>query len=226
MGVDWYNSIALRNGGYKSNAIFTIEGTSAEDIFEQELINMLPNFQSILDAGCGHGDFTIKMARYSNSIIGFDNSVEMIKIANRLLQHANYSNLTFVEATTKVELPFANEQFDLIYDRRGPTSIINHSRILRSKGTIFGVHSGALEIVKERLKVNNFVDIQIREFNQAKFCFPNEHEFTKFVSGIPGNPDYSLPEYKEELEKKIEENKINGRIELIDYKYIWKAMKP
>jgi hypothetical protein len=33
MGVDWYNSIAIRNGGYRSNANFKVEGTSAEQIF-------------------------------------------------------------------------------------------------------------------------------------------------------------------------------------------------
>jgi SAM-dependent methyltransferase len=226
MGVDWYNSIAIRNGGYKSNAVFTIEGISAEEIFEQELIIMLPKFDSVLDAGCGHGDFTIKMARYSKSLTGFDNSIEMIRIANSDLQHTTLSNIKFIKATTKQELPFSDNQFDLIYDRRGPTSIINHSRILRSGGTIFGIHSGALETIKERLISNNFVDIHIREFNNAKYCFPNDMEFTKFLSGIPGNPDYTQPEYREELEMKIEENTINGRIEIKDYKYIWKAMKP
>ncbi|WP_269474680.1 hypothetical protein [Paenibacillus sp. URB8-2] len=34
MGVEWYDVIARRNGGYKSNALFTVEGISAEEIFE------------------------------------------------------------------------------------------------------------------------------------------------------------------------------------------------
>jgi ubiquinone/menaquinone biosynthesis C-methylase UbiE len=80
MGIEWYDMIARRNGGYKSNAVFTIEGISAEQIFEERLMGMLPNFNSVLDAGCGHGEFTLKMSRYAESIIGFDNSVEMIKI--------------------------------------------------------------------------------------------------------------------------------------------------
>jgi len=226
MGIDWYNSLAIRNGGYKNNAVFTVEGVSAEDIFEQELISMLPAFNSILDAGCGHGDFTLKMSKYSKSLIGFDNSIEMMRIARSSLPHAELSNIQFVEATTKEDLPFLNEQFDLIYDRRGPTSIINHSRILRPGGTIFGIHSGALETVKERLLNNSFADIQIREFENAKYRFPDAEEFTKFLSGIPGNRDYTRPEFKEELEKKIAEHRINGRIELQEYKYIWKAVKP
>lgn len=226
MGVDWYNSLAIRNGGYRSNAIFKVEGISAEQIFEQELISMLPNLHSVLDAGCGHGDFTLKMAKHANSIIGLDNSIEMIKIARATLKETNISNLLFIDTTTKQELPFSDGQFNLIYSRRGPTSIINHSRILQSGGTIFGIHSGSLDTVKERLMNNSYKDIEIREYNDAKIKFPNRNEFAKFISGIPGNPDYTMPEYKEELEKKIEENNNDGRIEMKEYRYIWKAMKP
>ncbi|MDQ0112416.1 class I SAM-dependent methyltransferase [Paenibacillus harenae] len=224
MGVDWYNSIALRNGGYKSNAKFLIEGISAEDIFEQELMTMLPNFQCVLDAGCGHGDFTFKMAQYAKSLCGFDNSIEMIKIAKSNL--LGEPNLEFVFATTKEELPFRDEQFDLIYDRRGPTSILNHSRILRPGGTVFGIHSGALEKVRQLLQTNHFTNIEIREYKDARFIFPNREEFTKFISSVPGNPDYADDNLKEELENKIKENTINGTLQLKEYKYIWKAVKP
>lgn len=123
-------------------------------------------------------------------------------------------------------LPFSDGQFDLIYDRRGPISILNHSRVLRSGGSVFGIHSGGLDIVKERLELNNFKDIEIREFNNARIIFPNGEEFTKFISSIPGNPDYTDDRYKEELELKLKENTINGTIQLREYKYIWKAIKP
>lgn len=225
MGIDWYNAIALRNGGYRTNAVYTIEGRSAEAIFEQELIELLPHFESVLDAGCGHGDFTFRMARFAHSIIGFDFAAEMIKIAQAALQDKPTNNLDFVRATTKSELPFSDEQFDLIYDRRGPTSIIKHSRILRSGGMIFGIHSGALDLVKERLQANPFTDIEIRVFDEAKIYFPNKLEFTKFISDIPGNPDYTEVEYKDELEEKINKHTINGRLQITDYKYIWKAIK-
>ncbi|KQN98940.1 class I SAM-dependent methyltransferase [Paenibacillus sp. Leaf72] len=226
MGTEWYDMIARRNGGYKNNAIFTIEGISAEQIFEERLRGMLPNFNSVLDAGCGHGDFTLKMSRHAKSIIGFDNSVEMVKIAETISEESKVNNVRFVYATTKTDLPFKDEQFDLIYDRRGPTSILNHSRILLSGGAIFGIHSGALDTVKNRLNSNGFINIEIEEFNSAIIFFPNEIEFAKFISGIPGNPDYTKPELQKELELKIQQNIINGKLGLRDYKYIWKANKP
>ncbi len=36
MGMDWYDMIAKRNGGYKSNAIYTIEGESGEDCLRKD----------------------------------------------------------------------------------------------------------------------------------------------------------------------------------------------
>lgn len=225
MSMDWYNSIAVRNGGYRNDAVFTVEGISAEKYFERELADMLPNTQVALDAGCGHGDFTLRIASYANSLIGFDNAVEMIKIAERSLQASGITNVQFLYATTKTELPFSDEQFDLVYSRRGPTSIINHSRILRSGGIIFGIHSGALEVVKERLENNFFEDVAITEYSGSKFCFPNETEFAKFLAGIPGNPNYMLPEYRSQLDQKMAECAVEGRLELPEYKYIWKARK-
>ncbi|KRF13340.1 class I SAM-dependent methyltransferase [Paenibacillus sp. Soil787] len=226
MGVEWYDMIARRNGGYKNNAVYTIEGISAEQIFEERLMNMIANFNSVLDAGCGHGEFTLKMSRHAKSIIGFDNSIEMIKIAESILEESKVNNVSFICATTKTDLPFSDGQFDLIYDRRGPTSILNHSRILFSGGTVFGIHSGALETVKDRLNRNGFINIEIEEFNSSIIFFPNEIEFAKFISGTPGNPDYTTPELKKELEVKIQENMINGKLGLKEYKYIWKAKKP
>jgi len=46
------------------------------------------------------------------------------------------------------------------------------------------------------------------------------------LSDIPGNPDYTVPEMKDELAKKLDENMINGRIGFKEQKYIWRAVKP
>ncbi|MBI9010896.1 MAG: hypothetical protein JEZ08_01600 [Clostridiales bacterium] len=62
MSMEWYDMIAKRNGGYKNNAIYEVEGVSGEVIFEEQLIKLIKNSKSVLDAGCGHGDFTLKMS--------------------------------------------------------------------------------------------------------------------------------------------------------------------
>lgn len=41
MKTDWYNMIAKKKGGYKSNAIYEVEGISGEQVFEDKLIALL-----------------------------------------------------------------------------------------------------------------------------------------------------------------------------------------
>ncbi|URN93826.1 MAG: class I SAM-dependent methyltransferase [Candidatus Pristimantibacillus lignocellulolyticus] len=224
MGMEWYDMIAKRNGGYKNNAISTTIGVSSEQVFEENLITMFSEYSTVLDAGCGHGEFTLKMSKYANSIIGFDNSIELITIANELLSESKVSNVNFIHTTTKTELPFQDNQFDLIYNRRGPTSIIEHSKVLRSGGIIYGIHVSVDKVI-QKLDVNGFVDIEIHEYNSAVSYYPNEEEYAKFLTCIPGNPDYTLPENKNQLMQKVSENMIDNKIGIREQKYIWKAVK-
>ncbi|OCT14497.1 methyltransferase type 11 [Paenibacillus pectinilyticus] len=229
MGIEWYDMIARRNGGYKNRAVCTVVGRSAEDVFEERLIQMLPKFHSVMDAGCGHGEFTLRMSAHTTSIKGFDNSHELITIAQNLLQDSQVEHVEFVYATTKSELPFLDGQFDLIYDRRGPTSVINHSRVLKSGGTIIGIH-GNVDLVKERLVKNGFLDIEIEEYNEAITYFPTREQFVIFLSDGPGSPDYTKVEHQPELDMLFSELALQGRLVgelgIREQKYIWQARKP
>ena len=69
------------------------------------------------------------------------------------------------------------------------------------------------------------MNVEIEEYNEAITYFPNAHEFALYLSDTPGNPDFTLPEMKGELEAKIRENQINGQLGVYEHKYIWKAMK-
>ncbi|WP_458464477.1 class I SAM-dependent methyltransferase [Paenibacillus sp.] len=224
MSMEWYDMIARRNGGYKGRALYTWEGQSAEEIFEERLIGFLSQYTSVLDAGCGHGEFTLKMSAYSDHITGFDNSEEMIQIARSTLPSSLISNVDFICASTKEKMPFADEQFGLIYDRRGPTSIIEHGRLLRKGGVMIGIHTDVIK-ARERLERNAYEEIKIEEFNEAIMIFSDEKEFALFLSDIPGNPDYTQPEYREQLQAKLKENRINGRLAVRERKYIWQAVR-
>lgn len=227
MSKEWYDMIALKNNGYRSNAIFTVEGLSGEDVFESKVIELLKGSSKALDAGCGDGEFTYKMSQYANQVIGFDNSEELLKIAQERLKASEVKNLNFVYGWTKddTHFPFEDEAFDLIFCRRGPTSILQHPRILQSKGTIIGIHSGEKDKVEQRLKENHFTDIEIEVFDQAVSVFPNEQEFIKFLSAFPGNPDYSLPEYSKIISQIIKDNTVDNRLTYKQWRYVWQARK-
>lgn len=227
MSREWYNSVAIRNGGYKSDAEFRREGVSGEEVFEKMLISMLPRSDKVLDIGCGHGEFTLKMARYAQHITGGDNAEEMIKIACRHLEESEVGNVDFKEIWTHEELPFADESLDLIYSRRGPTSILRHPRILKKGARIVAIHSDSLDFDKIRSMMDEygFEDLTIEEYNDCYIYFESIEEMGKFLAASHGNPDYTLPEYREELKKIAASSKHNGRLAVQERRFIWSVKR-
>ena len=189
------------------------------------MIELLPSCEDVLDAGCGHGAFTIEMSKYTNHICAFDFAVEMIQIAEQLKTEAQTKNVDFFCATTKESLPFKPEQFDLIYDRRGPTSIINHIHLLKNDGLIFGIHSGELDLIKQRLNENGFSEIEITTYSDVYLCFPAEDDFARYLSASHMNPDYTLPENRDEFNGLLKKHIVNGEILFQQIRYVWSARK-
>lgn len=70
-------------------------------------VNLAPG-QRILDLGCGTGGLTAELARQGASVLGIDNSTEMIVKARD-----NYPELMFAKIDA-LELPY-NEEFDTVF---------------------------------------------------------------------------------------------------------------
>jgi ubiquinone/menaquinone biosynthesis C-methylase UbiE len=225
--IEWYNYIAKRNGGYKVNVPYEIEGTSAEDVFEQELTELIRGM-TVLDAGCGHGAFTLRMAGYAKKIVGYDFAHEMIRIANRLKEESGIQNAAFIPTVHGEMLSFEPGFFDIIYSRRGPGSIVEQSRLLKPGGIITGIHTYPIpegEITDRIKATGDYTDISMRVFQSAVIHFRNEADYAEYLSSFHLAPDYTLPENREAFEKILEESHINGRIGFRESKQIWRAVK-
>lgn len=214
MSMEWYDM-----------AKYTVEGVSGETIFERKLSKMLEKYDEVLDAGCGHGEFTLKMRRHANRIIGIDNSLEMIKIANKLKADMKAQRVEFLNYSTKETLPFKDQQFDLIYSRRGPTSIINQNRILKAGGVIFGIHSTNMDELEDKLIDQGFTEIEFDVYDSAFLVFPDKDEFAKYLTASHGNPDYTSPENRLKFEELIAMHTVGDKIKYKEWRYIWKAKR-
>lgn len=227
MSQDWYNGIARKNGGYKSDARYILEGPSGEEAFEKMLADLLPNYDNVLDIGCGHGEFTLKMSKYCKSLVGADNAKELLGIAQKLKLENNIEHVSFVQAHTKGEMPFEDESFDMIYSRRGPTSIVNYSQLLKPRGILVGIHTFDLdkEDFIKRLETNGFVNIKFKTFDQAYYYYDSMEEFAKHKSAMHCSLDYTLKENEPALLALVEENKRGHRIAWPQHRYVWQAEK-
>lgn len=220
MTIEWYDTIAKRLGGYVQNWKHDVHGLSGEDVFERLLVEHITNESILLDAGCSHGDFTMKWSKLCQRIIGIDNSQEMIHAAQQLAATLELPNVEFHYASTKAGLPFNAESFDIIYSRRGPTSIIQFAHLLKPGGLMLGIHSTNRGKVEEQLSESQLQDIQIYEY-LATMTFPTQEDFIRFLSRIPGNPDYTSADYAEEVIHLVNTYTHEGVITYPEYRYIW-----
>ena len=74
----------------------------------------------VLDIGCGTGQTTREAARQApdGTVVGIDNSAEMIRRARQLTEADGLENVTFVHADAQY-YPFSSESFDVVISRFG-----------------------------------------------------------------------------------------------------------
>ena len=195
MGRDWYEACARRFGGYRKLWDSRVEGENGEVAFTEWLRQTIPSHPRVLDVGCGDGLYTLHMSALAEHITGIDFSPEMIALAHRNQQSAAIENVTFHVGTTSTDhLPFADQQFDLIYSRRGPGSHLRDARrILKPGGLVAGIHTGARQEILERLTTHGF-EVLINQEYRGREVFPSLTDYALFLSRMPGAPDYTLPE--------------------------------
>ncbi|WP_245583077.1 class I SAM-dependent methyltransferase [Paenibacillus daejeonensis] len=92
--------------------------------------------------GCGHGEFALRWSEVAEQVVGIDAASEY----NRLEMGDLPGNVSFVTANTKEALPFSNGAFDVVYNRRGPTSAyLDVKRVLAPGGRLLSIHPGDVE---------------------------------------------------------------------------------
>ena len=78
----------------------------------QKLAELLGENQNILEIGCGTGNFTMLMAKYSKHILGVDFSQDMLNELNKRLNAENYQHVDLIQSKWEDYSP--NNKFDYI----------------------------------------------------------------------------------------------------------------
>jgi SAM-dependent methyltransferase len=193
------------------------------DAFVDLLFDSLDQNVRVLDAGCGSGEFTIEVASRVRHVTGFDFSEKMIDAANLNVQRRQCSNVTFVHAAAG-EQAFTTNSFDLVFSRRGPTSILLRPDLLVDGGVMLGVHSERLKVVRERLEASGLEDTRIDEYSALE-VFPSLRDFAAFWSRMPGHPDYLEDENGDALATLAHEFHDGERLAVPHWRCVWRGMK-
>ncbi len=117
---------------YSWNAADYSKNSSNQLRWAKELIPKLKlsGKENLLDIGCGDGKVTAELAKNlpEGTVIGIDNSQEMIDLAKASFPKTSYPNLSFQKMDAK-ELNF-NEQFDRVFSNAVLHWIIDQQSVL------------------------------------------------------------------------------------------------
>jgi len=147
------------------------DNSAVQQEWARELITKirLKGNESVLDVGCGDGKITAEVAKKlpAGSIIGVDNSKEMIDLANTSFPRETYKNLLFKLCDAK-KINFDNE-FDIIFSNATLHWVKNHILVLNG--------------IKKALKKNGKMLLQMGGKGNAK-------EITKTINLIKNKPEW------------------------------------
>lgn len=136
--LEWYKQVGAKSGAYDYGWKSEIVEPNGETLFDEKVLATAKG-KKVLDAGCGHGEFTKRCSYEARHITGFDATDAFLKTG----EAAGIPNLDFVLANAKQNLPFEQGAFDFAYNRKGPTSAyLDLSRVVKKGGKVLGLHPG------------------------------------------------------------------------------------
>ncbi len=130
----------------------------------------------IIDAGCGEGYYTNKLASLSASTVGFDLSKFACSAASRAARAQNLNNALYVTGSV-FELPVADGCADMVVNVFAPCAEEEYTRVLRDGGCLIVVGAGEDHLMglKEALYENTYV-------NTARADMPKNMELVEKVT--------------------------------------------
>lgn len=244
----FYDKVAKRFGGYKSEAIYQSNFTSGnpEEIFLEELTKQSGKDKVALDIGCADGRFTLQVAKKFHKIFGIDISSEMLAKAEQLKEELKVSNVTFQEVNAE-KLPFQDKYFDLIYSRRGPSPYTEISRVIKQAGyyleicigekdakelkEIFGRgqgfnewHNPVSKTKADNLNTYGFSTIFIEDYFYSEI-YPDLENLDLFLQGVPIFKDFHSEKDRDSLFSYAKKMSGAGGIELRRHRVVIVARK-
>ena len=139
---EWYLRLATLQQGYYYPWKSHLPAYNGEDVYIQMVHELLDPEKDVLDAGCGHGEFTLSVASKCRSIFGYDRVPAFIELAESARDAQNVKNARFMvwdsheDLHGKGTVPAEDHSFDFMISRRGPINWLEDARRVGRPGAV------------------------------------------------------------------------------------------
>jgi SAM-dependent methyltransferase len=124
----WVRDERIAKQGFSHPWQSRVAAANGEIFFDELVRGHLSADMTVADVGCGHGDYTMRLAASAAHVIGVDQDPAAISLARTLASERQISNVDFIEsplnANASSSAPHAvsgRSSVDLFVSRRGPT---------------------------------------------------------------------------------------------------------
>ena len=151
ISADGYVNFALSNEGsgdskdaVRARTAFLDSGTYARvsDELTALVLKHAPKGSLVVDAGCGEGYYSTRIAERGVSVFGVDISKNAIAHAAKRAKRGALKN-AFFSVSSVFEIPVAQESVGAIVNVFAPCAEAEYSRCLRRGGVLIVAHAGA-----------------------------------------------------------------------------------
>ena len=143
MDSQFYDKVAKKFGSYHtdSSCISEYPEKDPEKVFKEKLLSLSDKNKNALDLGCADGRFTLSLAPHFKEIIAIDISEGMLSAAEKFQKKSKITNV-FLKKVDADATGFADESFDVVWSRRGPTPYKEIYRLLKKGGNYIEIDIG------------------------------------------------------------------------------------
>jgi len=150
------------------------------NLFREEIRNRGGNNPKVLDIGSGTGFPALYISDLVSSVVSYDGSVELQKLAARNVKTLSLKNVDIVHGTAE-KLPFENESFDIVvmshfieFSYNAVECIKEISRVLKKNGYVIGLSINWKMMINKRLGY----------LGEKKILYPHSKAEKKQIQGI------------------------------------------
>ncbi len=163
----WDNAAIAYTDSQEKSSFVKINMRVVSDRFK-DLSNL-----TVLDAGCGYGNFTEYIRSVGAKVTGCDGSKKMINIAKE-----RYPQCSFDTVDMSNILPYEDNIFDIVFSNQVlmdieniETTLSEMSRVLRNHGTFYlsivhpAFYDGTWQVNKNEMKIAKSIDKYISRYS-------------------------------------------------------------